>query len=301
MEKINQEDFRKASNKAGLLFILQMLSLGIGMPILSKMGIYNQSNGFLFRMSFILIIACLLYPCDFRKMFFRKKKIDILDGVFHVFLFLSIYFPLTIIISSLLSPLYFISIVETQFTIGIFILQGITIPVVEEIVYKGILLQNLRKYGDAFAIIISSLIFGLAHGFRVLHSFAFGILTGILYVKSDKLSYPILFHLITDLFSMSLLFWINRFLPIENVYIGILILTIVSMVIAFILYIMTKRKKYPQIKEIRVYQIKKILPELKKDKEKYSIFFQEGGVIFAIMIFIIITSMEVMMIINKVE
>lgn len=302
MEKINQGDLRKISNKVGLLFILQIFSFGLILPILSKVGIYNQStNGFLFNMGFMLIIACLLFPCDFKKMFLREKKIDILEGVFYVFIFLSIYFPLAIIISNLLSPLYSTSVVEKKFTMEMFILQGITIPVVEEIVYKGILLENLRKYGNAFAIVISALIFGMMHGFRVIHSFAFGIFTGIIYIKTEQLSYPILFHFITDLFSMLILSWINSFFTIENVNIGILILTIISMTIAFALYIIAKRKNYPEIKNIRAFQIKKIIPQLKKDREKYKIFFQEGGIIFSLIVFFIITSMEVKLIISKLK
>lgn len=301
MERINQEDLRKTSNKVGLLFISQIFSLIVMSSILSKAGIYNQSTDFMFNMSILLIIACLFFPCNFKKMFLRNKKINILEGAFYVFLFLSIYFPLTIIISNLLSPLYSTSVVEKKFTMEMFILQGITIPVVEEIVYKGILLEDLRKYGDSFAIVISALIFGMMHGFRVIHSFAFGIFTGIIYIKTEQLSYPILFHFITDLFSMLILSWINSFFTIENVNIGILILTIISMTIAFALYIIAKRKNYPEIKNIRAFQIKKIIPQLKKDREKYKIFFQEGGIIFSLIVFFIITSMEVKLIISKLK
>ncbi|MCQ4922901.1 CPBP family intramembrane metalloprotease [Tissierella carlieri] len=302
MEKINQDDFRKASNKVGLLFILHMLSFGLIPPILSKIGIYNQStNGFLFNMGFILIIACLLFPCDFRKMFLREKKIGILEGVFYVFIFLSIYFPLAIIISNLFSPLYFTSIGEEQLAVGIFILQGIIVPIVEEIVYRGTLLENLRKYGDSFAIVISALIFGMMHGHRVVDIFFAGIFTGVVYVKSNQLSYSILMHLFINLFFTSLVFWIRKSFLIEDINIEFLILTIISMTIAFILYIIAKRKDYPEIKKARVFQIKEIIPKLRKDKEKYKVFFQEGGVIFALIVFFIITSIEIKLIISKLK
>lgn len=300
MEKINQDDFRKASNKVGLLFILHMLSFGLIPPILSKIGIYNQStNGFLFNMGFILIIACLLFHCDFKKMFLRERKISILEGVFYVFLFLSIYFPLAILISNLFSPLYFTSIDEKQLTIGIFILRGITVSIVEEIVYRGILLENLRKYGNAFAIVISALIFGMMHGHRVVDIFFAGIFTGVVYVKSNQLSYSILMHLFINLFFTSLVFWIRKSFLIEDINIEFLILTIISMTIAFILYIISKKRNNLEIKKIKVSQTKEIIPQLKKDKEKYKIFFQEAGMFFALMLFLIMISMEIMAVISK--
>ena len=299
MENINQEDFKKVSNKVGLFFILQMLSLMIITPILTQVGIYNQFNGFIINISIIFIVACLFFTCDFKKMFLRKKKIDMLEGVLYVFIFLSIYFPLAIIIINLLSPLYSITLIEKPVTMGIFVLQGISIPVVEEIVYRGILLENLRKYGDGFAIVISALIFGMLHGSRSTYTFLGGIFTGVLYVKSNRLSYPILMHMFINLFSILLISWIRKFFQIEDINIEFLILTIISMIIAFVSYNIAKKKRYPEIEKIKVSQIKDIIPQLKKDKEKYKIFFQEKGVIFALVLFFILTSMEMILIISK--
>ncbi|MSU01547.1 CPBP family intramembrane glutamic endopeptidase [Tissierella pigra] len=302
MEKINQDDFRKSSNKVGLMFILHMISFGLVPPILSEIGIYNQStNGFLFNMGFILIITCLLFPCDFKKMFLREKKIGILEGIFYVFLFLSIYFLLAILISNLFSSLYFTSIGKKQLIAGIFISRGIIVPIVEEIVYRGILLENLRKYGDAFAIVISSLIFGMLHAHRIVDTFWAGIFTGVLYVKSNQLSYSILMHMFINLFFTSFIFWIKQSFLIENINIEFLILTIISMITAFVLYIVAKRKNYLKIKDVKVFQIKEIIPQFKKDKEKYKIFFQGGGIIFALILFFIITLIEIKLVINTLK
>src|SRR5690606_24320334 len=124
---------------------------------------------------------------------------------------------------------------------------------------------------------------------------------GVVYVKSNQLSYSILMHLFINLFFTSLVFWIRKSFLIENINIEFLILTIISMTIAFALYIIAKRKNYPEIKNIRAFQIKKIIPQLKKDREKYKIFFQEGGIIFSLIVFFIITSMEVKLIISKLK
>lgn len=294
MQNINQEHFRKTSNKVGLFYICEILSLILIIPVLTQLGIYNSSNSFIFNLSIILIASCLFFPCDFINMFLGKNKINDIEGILYVFIFLSIYFPLAIIIINLLSPIYPETIVEKQLTLGIFILNGIAVPMVEEIVYRGIILENLRKYGDFFAIVISALIFGMSHGYGVFLTFLGGIFTGVLYVKSNKLSYPILMHLFINLFSVLLISWIGKFFEIGNINMEFLILAIVSMVIAFILYIIAKKKNYPEIKNMRISKIKKIIPQLKKDKDKYKIFFQEGGVIFALIIFFIITSMTIL-------
>lgn len=49
-------------------------------------------------------------------------------------------------------------------TVSMFIYCGLVAPIVEEIVYRGFAMRILGKYGKTFAIIASSILFGVMHG-----------------------------------------------------------------------------------------------------------------------------------------
>lgn len=49
-------------------------------------------------------------------------------------------------------------------TLSMFLYVGIIGPITEEIVYRGFILQGLSRFGKWFAIVVSSVLFGLMHG-----------------------------------------------------------------------------------------------------------------------------------------
>jgi membrane protease YdiL (CAAX protease family) len=72
-------------------------------------------------------------------------------------------------------------------------------PVVEEIIFRGAIMKSLERFGLNFAIIISSLVFGLFHIFTVQAVFAFfmGIILG--YIASRySLKWSILCHILIN-------------------------------------------------------------------------------------------------------
>lgn len=301
MGRIDQEGLKKTSNKVGLLFIFQILSLMIITSILSKIGIYNQSNGFIFNMSTVFIVAYLLFPCDFKGMFLRKNKINLLEGFLYIFLLFSIYWPLTIIITNLLSPIYSVNMDVGEVSLAIIILQGMVIPVVEEVVYRGILMENLKKYGDIFAVVISALMFGMMHGSRLPYTFLAGIFMGILYIKSNSLVYPILMHIFNNLFFSLFIDLLEDVFNIYNMSIAYLILAIICMIVTSISYIIAKKNNSKEIENIKICKIRDIFQNLKQDKEKYKVFFGEGGVIFALVLYFIVLWGEINIILSKLK
>ncbi|MFN2424626.1 MAG: lysostaphin resistance A-like protein [Cryomorphaceae bacterium] len=88
----------------------------------------------------------------------------------------------------------------------------ILIPVIEELVFRGIMLDNLlkRNYNAILAIVISSFFFALIHikPLDVLNSipsasgaFLFGIVAGLIYQKTRNLHLVILMHCTANLYS----------------------------------------------------------------------------------------------------
>ncbi|MBQ6067480.1 MAG: CPBP family intramembrane metalloprotease [Clostridia bacterium] len=74
----------------------------------------------------------------------------------------------------------------------------------EELAFRGFLMQPLRKYGDWFAIVSSALIFGLVHGNMLQAPFAIfaGIALGYVNVVSGSMWMNILLHFLNNLISV---------------------------------------------------------------------------------------------------
>ncbi len=81
-------------------------------------------------------------------------------------------------------------------TVLYFILLVVLPPVFEEISFRGILMQSLRTFGDGFALVISSLIFGLFHLNLVQAPYAFllGLWLGYLVLRTGSLRISMVLH-----------------------------------------------------------------------------------------------------------
>lgn len=92
----------------------------------------------------------------------------------------------------------------------VLVLYGITIavvpPIVEELLFRGMVLHSLRKYGDGFAIVASALLFGLYHGNFVQMVFAFiaGLAMALVVVRTGSLWTSILIHFVNNSISLAI-------------------------------------------------------------------------------------------------
>lgn len=85
-------------------------------------------------------------------------------------------------------------------TVSMFIYCGLVAPIVEEIVYRGFAMRILGKYGKTFAILASSILFGVMHG--NLPQAIFATLTGIVlgYVAMEySVIWSIVLHIINNM------------------------------------------------------------------------------------------------------
>ena len=75
---------------------------------------------------------------------------------------------------------------------------------VEEFAFRGVCLGAFRKFGDGFAIIMSSILFALLHGNLLQIPFAFlvGIVFGYIAVKLNSLLPCIIIHFLNNLYSV---------------------------------------------------------------------------------------------------
>lgn len=70
--------------------------------------------------------------------------------------------------------------------------------VLEELLFRGVLLQPLRKYGDRLAILLSAVMFALCHPTlaQAANAFLMGLCFGVFAVRSGSLLVPMLVHLL---------------------------------------------------------------------------------------------------------
>lgn len=96
------------------------------------------------------------------------------------------------------------AIAPSSFSAGVvtLIFTAFVAPVFEEIIYRHLLLRSLKPIGDTPAIIISALVFGLAHGNFDQFAYAFlsGIIFGLMAVRYDTIIPGMVLHLINNFF-----------------------------------------------------------------------------------------------------
>lgn len=87
---------------------------------------------------------------------------------------------------------------------------GVLAPIFEEIIFRKFLIDALRRYGEGTAILLSSLVFGLAHGnfTQCFYAFGLGLVLGVLYCRTGRLLLSILPHMILNTCSTLLSFFV---------------------------------------------------------------------------------------------
>ncbi len=83
-----------------------------------------------------------------------------------------------------------------------FIAAVIIAPILEELIFRGFIINRTRAYGEKTAVVFSALLFGLYHGNiqQFFYAFGLGILFGFIYVRTGKVRYTIFLHMIINFF-----------------------------------------------------------------------------------------------------
>ena len=86
---------------------------------------------------------------------------------------------------------------DLLFFISTFLLVAVVTPIVEELLFRGFVLDLLSEaYGKWTSIFISSIIFGLLHifPFTILNAFCGGLIYGYIRIHTNSLWPPIILH-----------------------------------------------------------------------------------------------------------
>ena len=133
---------------------------------------------------------------------------------------------------------------STLDVIMIFISSSIVPPLIEEFAIRGVVMQGLRKYGNAFAIVTSAFVFGIFHGNAVQMPFAFlcGLFIGYAVIATESLWTGIIIHALMNgmsAISSGLIYYFDEYTSNTFFYIGSaagVALGIIAAIIYFVKY-----------------------------------------------------------------
>ncbi|MBQ4111466.1 MAG: CPBP family intramembrane metalloprotease [Clostridia bacterium] len=87
-------------------------------------------------------------------------------------------------------------VIESSPTWMVFVGTCICAPIGEELIFRKLLLDRTRGYGEMPAILLSGLLFGLFHGnlFQFFYAFLLGMILAYVYTRSGKIGWCMAFH-----------------------------------------------------------------------------------------------------------
>jgi hypothetical protein len=146
----------------------------------------------------------------------------------------------------------------SQTGIFAFFLMVIAAPILEELIFRGIILDGLlKKYSSTKSILISSLLFGLVHlnPWQFVTGLIIGIFSGWVYYRSRSLSYSIIIHASANLSGFIMRYFIDfdSFMDdtLIEMYGGLsnLIIAIIGSIIIVAVCVYFLRKEFSKIEK----------------------------------------------------
>lgn len=241
---------------------------------------------YFFRMDKLLFCVPILYyfiKTNKEKKYFKvNKKLNITDIVTYFALIYGINFFLNLISSAInIEGQKFI----VQRPIYTDIIYAICIaPILEEIVFRGVLMTYLKKYGIQTAIIVSSLFFGISHYniYMIIPAFFIGIVLAYVSYKYS-IKYSILLHILLNIVAnMSKIVFVLKgpkeiFPLLGIIFIPLFVLCLIFFIIGL------KRKNYQDVF---------LAFKLNNEDRKNMVIFLKNNILYIVIIFgIVITSL----------
>lgn len=125
-------------------------------------------------------------------------------------------------------PLYLICFIVTAI---------ITAPILEEILFRGLILRSLQNFGNVFAIVVSSILFAIFHGNfeQAIPAFFIGFILGMDAIRTNSIIASIIIHALNNGFLVLSQILSNYIDPnIFTLFYSLFL--IIVLVIGFILY-----------------------------------------------------------------
>ena len=188
---------------------------------------------------------------------------------------------------------------NTPLEIVLYIISTAVVPAfAEEFAFRGILMGTLRRFGDAFAIITSAIVFGAMHGNIVQVPFAFilGLVFAYVDCKTNSILPSIIIHFINNFYAVMLDVLQNTGVFSDRVFMMIyFILIAVFCILGLVSFflIIRKDKNYFRISDQSIQACVNEPKFLLSLKEKIKAFFINPGTLFVMILFSIETVINI--------
>lgn len=297
MEIKKETSLGTTANKIGCTILLSYLSYGLILKFVEKFLNFEVliPTTIAWFIAF-LIPSLFLLEVNFKEIFTRKVKETNLG--FKRYLLLTVFFIMFDRLFTL-GYAYVIGYHKLQHAVSS-TFDSLRIPsnmllatisifiqvVCEEIVYRGIILENLRKYGDVFAIVVCGILFGVSHYQLIILKSMTGVILSIFYVLGGNLKWPILVHFIINMGSVIPEIFRNTIalqfpqVTDSQAYLVLIVFIFIVMIISLLFCIKDEILK-PLFQR---WSIKNILKQFKQDKGSYKEFFSASAVAFSLAI-----------------
>ncbi|MGI6167852.1 MAG: CPBP family intramembrane glutamic endopeptidase [Eubacteriales bacterium] len=99
-----------------------------------------------------------------------------------------------------------------------FIAVVLLAPVFEEVIFRKIIIDRTRAYGEKTAIFLSALMFALFHGnlYQYFYAFGLGLVFGYVYLKTGRVIYTILLHMTINFANGIVPSWIIKKIDLDK-------------------------------------------------------------------------------------
>ncbi len=99
----------------------------------------------------------------------------------------------------------------------VFVFTVLCAPLIEEYIFRKLLIDRTVRYGQGVAVLLSGLMFGLFHGNlnQFAYAFTLGMFLAFLYVKTGKLKITIALHMLVNFIGTVALMLLTEFLDLD--------------------------------------------------------------------------------------
>lgn len=142
------------------------------------------------------------------------------------------------------------TVIGSSSLIYTFIFICIVAPVVEELMFRKILLNKLLPFGKKLSIIVSAFAFGLFHGnlYQMLYAFVLGIILAHITISSGTIKYAIILHVVIN--TLGSVVFPSLILSGSKIATAVAVLIVFLCIIIGITLFATKRKAlFPKLVE----------------------------------------------------
>lgn len=169
--------------------------------------------------------------------------------------------------SEVINPLT--NIIENASVFQLTFFVAILAPIMEEIIFRGMIISRLRQFGDGVCIFVSAFSFGLFHGnlSQFFYAFALGCIFAYTVLKCGTIKYSILLHMIINFVGSVLSLQIA--LSGNVILLALFTFFVLAMLLGSIMLLILEKHKIV-FNQGKIYLTK---------REKFSLIFKNSGMI----------------------